>query len=35
MAGNEFQFIGPKESENCNRIIMLLLLHESFLKIVV
>ena len=35
MAGNEFQFIGPKKSENCNKIIILLLLHELFLKIVV
>ena len=35
MAGNELQFIGPKKSENCNKIIILLLLHELFLKIVV
>ena len=35
MAGNEFQFIGPKKSEICNKIIILLLLHALFLKIVV
>ena len=32
-AGNEFNFIGPKKSESCNKIILLLLLHELFLKI--